>query len=614
MKFILKLFALTIAAVPLLFSCKEEEIIEADVQVITLNFSSIGTDTATGSGYLTKGDAAAMAERGICWNTSADPCVNDARAVASGDASEHDFSVRLTGLTPNTHYYARAYVTDKATVHYGNPVEFSTKDIPWEGACLIEKITGITPSSATVAMTLASDGGNEITEIGVCYSLTASPTVDDTILFAPGGRDFSAELTDLAQNTQYHVRPYFKTADGRITYGEEAVFRTINFIVTKDPHPGYKTAYFFGETMKNESDPPIERGFCWSRSEKPSVEKDKFKMIGGTEGSFNLLATGFEKGGTYYVRAYAKNTSGTHYGEQMAFTTKTGSVLPGGSLEDMILVGKGSFRMGYSESATVPNLFSGKTLNTETMHSVTLTKDFYMNRYAVTNEQMCAFLNVYPIFNNGSAGYCSMIYTDCAMFNGGAGTRAYSFRIPWDGVPEYVPQNGFERAPANTITWVCSYEYCRWLSAELGVEVRQPTEAEWEYAARGGSKSRNYLYSGSDVRAEVAVTGSKPAAVGSLKPNELGLYDMSGNTFEYCADVYTDFFYKDGDVDPYNKNIQDLKGQPRCIRGGSFRHYNNVVTKDYQVVGRRGRAGHGGDCGNHSGMRIMMAKLPTSID
>ena len=364
--------------------------------------------------------------------------------------------------------------------------------------------------------------------------------------------------------------------------------------------------------MKNESDPSVERGFCWSEHENPTVETDHFKMISGTVGNFNLLATGFEKGKTYHVRAYAKNSSGTHYGEQMTFTTKTGSILPGLTLEDMVLVEKGSFRMGYPLSATVPNLHSGKTLNTETVHSVTLTKDFYICRYQVTCEQICAFLNSHPINRSTSLVYNTYLF-------GATNTRPFSFKAPMDGGTSiFEPNANCALRPAASITWLCAYEYCRWLSAELGVEVRLPTEAEWEYAARGGNKSQGYLFSGSNTAGEVGVRTNSNAGtrnVGSLKANELGIYDMSGNTFEYCEDVYADFYYTDGAVDPCNKNTNDLTGQPRCIRGGSFRHFNADQSKDYQLLGRRGRAGNGNtDCGNHSGMRFVMSKLPATLD
>ena len=152
MKFIVKLLALTFVTIPFLFSCKDEKITEPGVQVTTLDFASVGTNTAVGSGYLTKGNAEALTERGICWSTLADPTVADSKAVSTDDAAEHSFSAQLTGLTPNTYYYARAYVSDGSIVHYGNPITFTTKDQPEEGWCLIESVTGLTPSSATVNM------------------------------------------------------------------------------------------------------------------------------------------------------------------------------------------------------------------------------------------------------------------------------------------------------------------------------------------------------------------------------------------------------------------------------------------------------------------------------
>lgn len=614
MKSIIKLLVLSAALLPCAFtSCKDVEIVEPSVQVTTLDFSSIRTNTAVGSGYITRGDVARLTERGICWSTMTAPTIADSKAVSTDDAARHDFSVQLTGLSANTLYYARAYVSDGSAVHYGNEIAFTTKDQPGEAWCLIEEISGITPSAATISMTMASDGNNEISEIGICFSTDADPNVEeDEVRSIHGGRDFTVELIDLKQNTLYYVKPFIKTEAGEISYGDEVSFRTTNFIITKEVSPGYKTCYFFGETIANETDPTTERGFVWGENAEPTLENATSKIVSGTDGVFNLLTGGLEKGKTYYVRAYAKNSSGTYYGEEVSFSTKTGSVLPGITLDDMVLVEGGTFQMGYPLSATVPNLFTGKTLNTETVHTVTLTKDFYMCRYQVTCEQMCAFLNSHPIERSTSQVYGTYLF-------GATNTRPFSFKAPMDGgVSNFVPNTGCALRPAASITWLCAYEYCRWLSAELGVEVRLPTEAEWEFAARGGNKSQGYTYSGSNTASEVGVRtdgNTGPKDVGSLKPNELGIYDMSGNTFEYCEDVFADYFYQENAVDPCNKNLNDLSGQPRCIRGGSFRHFNADPTKDYQVVGRRGRAGNGNtDCGNHSGMRIVMSKLPQSLD
>ncbi len=608
MKYFLKFWALATILLPCLFSsCKDVEIVEPSIQVITLDFSSIRTNTAIGSGYITKGDAARLTERGICWSTMSSPTVADNKVLSTDDPAQHDFSAQLTGLTANTLYYARAYVSDGLSVHYGNEIAFTTKDQPGEGWCLIEEISGITPSSATVSMTMASDGNNEIAEIGICFSSEANPTVENSeVRFTDGGRDFSVELLDLKQNTMYYVKPYIKTATGEVVYGDEVAFRTTNFIITLEVWPGYRTCYFFGETIANEADPTTERGFVWSQSEQPSLENASYKIVSGTNGTFNLLTGGLEKGTTYHFRAYAKNSSGTYYGEEMTFTTKTGNVLPGLTLEDLVLVEAGTFQMGYPLSATVPSMIDGRTLNSETVHTVTLTKDFYMNKYETTNEQMCVFLNVFPLNGNSSKIHST------AFYNGSG--RNFSFKSPSEA-GSYVPQTGYEKAPTANITYTCAYEYCRWLSAELGVEVRLPTEAEWEFAAQGGNKSQGYLYSGSNDPDEVGVyNGKNPLPVGSLKPNELGIYDMSGNVFEVCADAYSETFYQEGAVDPCNQDI-NLPGSTRCIRGGSYRHSSHAdPTKDYQVIRRRGNNSSGTSAGNHFGMRFVMSKLPQSLD
>jgi len=128
---------------------------------------------------------------------------------------------------------------------------------------------------------------------------------------------------------------------------------------------------------------------------------------------------------------------------------------------------------------------------------------------------------------------------------------------------------GCDDCPVEKVSWNDVQEFIQKLNAQTGKTYRLPTEAEWEYAARGGSQSQGYQYAGGNNLDEVAWhggnSGSKTHKVGSKAPNELGIYDMSGNVWEWCSDWYGDYT-PEAQTNPTGPN----SGSFRVLRGGSW--------------------------------------------
>ena len=143
----------------------------------------------------------------------------------------------------------------------------------------------------------------------------------------------------------------------------------------------------------------------------------------------------------------------------------------------------------------------------------------------------------------------------------------------WEAVMGSNPSN-FKGAqnPVERVGWNDCQNFIKKLSSLTGMTFRLPTEAEWEYAARGGNKSRHYKYSGSNNIFDVAWydnnSGDRTHAVGTKSPNELGICDMIGNVYEWCSDWYG----------TYSAGVQTnpqgpSSGSDRVLRGGSWHNF-----------------------------------------
>ena len=198
-------------------------------------------------------------------------------------------------------------------------------------------------------------------------------------------------------------------------------------------------------------------------------------------------------------------------------------------IKNMVLVTGGSFSMGGTSEQ------EGETRSNEKpVHQVTISS-FYINKYEVTVEE-------------------------------------------WNAVMGIEPRNHLDdKKPISNISWNDCQDFINKLNQLTGKRFRLPTEAEWEYAARGGRKTNNYMYSGSNH--EYYVAAGHHTNVGSLRSNELGLYDMSGNVWEWCQDIYGPY-----ESSPQANPRGAISGSTRVIRGGGF----TSLLSDYRVSSRWG--------------------------
>ena len=212
-------------------------------------------------------------------------------------------------------------------------------------------------------------------------------------------------------------------------------------------------------------------------------------------------------------------------------------LVQGVSLE-MVLIPAGKFMMGSPASE------KGRSDN-ETQHEVTLTKPFYMGKYEVTQEQWEAVImgNIHKWKTRMGDTY-----------------------------------NTFEGStiPVTNVSWEDCQEFIRKLNYKTNGGYRLPTEAEWEYTCRAGTKTA-YSYGDNLTKSDANIDGDSIKTLGSYRPNAFGLYDMHGNVWEWCEDWYGD--YPAGAItDPKGP----ATGEDRVLRGGSFTDGASIARSSFQ--------------------------------
>lgn len=212
----------------------------------------------------------------------------------------------------------------------------------------------------------------------------------------------------------------------------------------------------------------------------------------------------------------------------------------------MVSVEGGTFTLG---SNTIAN-------DEKPAHKVTL-DDFYIGKYEVTYSEFLRFMH--------ATGYVvEAELPDSVRIKKGYGPRTFI-------EPLMDVKASDSMRPVGNINWYDAQAYIKWLNEKTGKSYRLPTEAEWEYAARGGKKMTETYYVGDNDLNKVAWyfanAENRSHTVGGKQANELGIYDMAGNVREWCNEWYGEFYYASSpELNPQGPDI----GRQRSLRGGSW--------------------------------------------
>ena len=300
---------------------KENPDVRLDPKLSTSQVINVKSDSATVVGFVVAAGAG-FTEKGVCYDVNASPTIAKSKVAYTGVNTTATFNVTLSGLTYATTYYARAYATSTTTTIYGEEYSFTT--LPIVPALTTSAISAITGSSAAGGGSVTVVGGAPVTVRGICFGKTSKPTIADGITAdGLGGGAFVSALTGLSGNTMYYVRAYATNSAGT-GYGPEVSFKTLvdlPVVTTTAVTDVTKVAAVTGGEVKSDGgDAVSSRGSVWSTSANPTIADNKV-VSGSGLGVFVSNLAGLTTFTTYHVRAFATNSAGTAYGDDVQFTT-----------------------------------------------------------------------------------------------------------------------------------------------------------------------------------------------------------------------------------------------------------------------------------------------------
>jgi uncharacterized protein (TIGR02145 family) len=290
--------------------------------VATAPVTNITSTMVTCGGEVTYDGKKAVTERGVCYGTNQNPTIKDFK-TSDGDGLGK-FMSTVPGLTPSTIYYIRAYATNSIGTAYGAQEKATTLGIL--PTVTTTAVSAITFNTAVSGGNITKDGGSAILTRGICWSTNQTPTIDliTKTVDGAGSGIFNSNLAGLTSGTTYYVRAYATNSIGT-SYGEQVSFMTVAGFpkVTTTSISGITItmAASGGYVTNDGGSGVISRGICWSTTTNPTIALSTKTTNGADIGPYSSAMTKLTANTTYYVKAYATNSMGTGYGDEVTFTT-----------------------------------------------------------------------------------------------------------------------------------------------------------------------------------------------------------------------------------------------------------------------------------------------------
>ena len=484
----------------------------------------------------------------------------------------------------------------------------------------ITAATNITATTASAGGDITSDGGAEITIRGICWSTNQSPTTSESkTTNGTGTGSFTGSITGLTPGATYNVRAYATNSVGT-GYSSQISFTTpalAPVLTTTDATAIISISASSGGNITNDGGSPITaRGVCWGAAQSPTTANSKTTDGSGT-GIFTSAITGLTPGTTYYIRAYATNSIGTSYGNQVTLvttavlstlTTTAASAITsttatsggnitndgGGAITARGVCWSTSQNPTTANSKTADGTGTGSFISSIT--GLTAGTTYYVRAYSTNSAgigygNQVSFSPDIQLTESVNGVSFDMVAIKGGTFSMGSNDgdsdekpihtvtlsdfymgKTEVTQAQWVAVMGSNPSwfKG-DNLPVETVSWDDVQIFLGKFNAKTGKTYRLPTEAEWEYAA-GGSVGQKWP--GTNNESSLgnyawydANSNDTTHAVGAKQPNSLGLYDMGGNVWEWCSDWYSADYYANS---PQTNPKGASTGSGRVLRGGSW--------------------------------------------